>query len=169
MTELTHDPRDEAIVEAQLQRPLQSAWRVARRCHLGIPMAIENHPYLEDGTPFPTLFWLTCPILVKRASQLEGQGWMAELNDRLSEDEALRSRLKAALTRLIARREGHAHLVDSGSLPGGGPDKVKCLHAHVAHELSDAPNPVGGLTLSTVGWPDCRVPCVAAEPQAGLS
>ena len=165
MSTLTHDPRDQALVEAQLQRPLNSAWRVARRCHLGVPMAIENHPYMEDGTPFPTLYWLTCPVLVKRASQLEGQGWMADLNDRLTEDESLRARLKTALTRLIARREQHAHLVDSGAPPGGGPDKVKCLHAHLAHELSDSPNPVGSLTLSTVGWPDCRVPCVAVEEE----
>jgi uncharacterized protein len=160
MSALTHDVRDQAIVEAQLQRPLKSEWRVARRCHLGVPMAIENHPYMQDGTPFPTLYWLTCPILAKRASQLEGQGWMADLNGRLSEDESLRARLKTALIRLLARREEHAHLIDSGAPPGGGPDKVKCLHAHLAHELSDPPNPVGSLTLSTVGWPDCRVPCV---------
>jgi hypothetical protein len=161
MPELTHDTRDEAVVEAQIGRPLRGDWRVARRCHLGVPMAIENHSYLEDGTPFPTLFWLTCPVLVKRASQLEGQGWMASLNDRLHADEALRARLKAAIVRLIARREAHGHLEDAGSPPGGGPDRVKCLHAHTAHELGDPPNPIGSLTLSTAGWPDCRVPCVA--------
>lgn len=160
MPELSHDARDQAVVEAQLHRPLRGDWRVARRCHLGVPMAIENHPYLEDGTPFPTLFWLTCPILAKRASQLEGKGWMASLNDRLTEDESLHARVKIAIAHLIARRESHAHLDDSGSPPGGGPDRVKCLHAHLAHELSDPPNPVGSLTLSTTGWPDCRVPCV---------
>ena len=160
MAELVHSEDDRAMVEAQLRRPLRGEWRVARRCHLGVPMAIENHPYLEDGTPFPTLFWLTCPILAKRASQLEGEGWMGPLNASLAQDEALRARLKGALTRLLARREKHAHLVDSGAPPGGGPDKVKCLHAHLAHELSDPPNPVGALTLSQVGWPDCRVTCV---------
>lgn len=166
MGELVHSERDRAIVEAQLGRPLRGQWRVARRCHLGVPMAIENHPYLEDGTPFPTLFWLTCPVLLKRASRLEGGGYMAAVNQELADDEALVARLKAALTRLVARRDEHAHLVDSGSLPGGGPHKVKCLHAHVAHELSDPPNPIGSLTLSRTGWPDCRVPCVAEAVEA---
>jgi hypothetical protein len=160
MAQLEHSENDRAVVEAQLGRPLRGLWSVSRRCHLGVPMAIENHPSLEDGTPFPTLFWLTCPLLVKRASQLEGGGWMATLNDKLADDEALRARLKSALDRLIERREMHGHLVDSGAPPGGGPDRVKCLHAHVAHELSDPPNPVGSLTLSNTGWPDCRVPCV---------
>jgi hypothetical protein len=161
MAELTHTDRDRGIVEAQIGRPLRGEWRVARRCHLGVPMAIENHPYLEDGTPFPTLFWLTCPILVKRASQLEGGGWMATLNEELASDQSLQARLKSALDRLIARREEYAHLVDSGAPPGGGPSRVKCLHSHVAHEISDPPNPVGALTLTSVQWPDCRVPCVA--------
>ena len=160
MPELVHSTEDATIVEAQIGRPLRGRWAVARRCHLGVPMAIENHPYLEDATPFPTLFWLTCPILVKRASQLEGRGWMAELNDRLADDDALRSRLKTAIDRLLRRRNAHAHLVDAGAPPGGGPERVKCLHAHVAHELGDAPNPVGALTLANAGWPDCRVPCV---------
>jgi hypothetical protein len=160
MSELIHDARDEAVVQAQIGRPLRGRWRVARRCHLGVPMSIENHPYLDDETPFPTLFWLTCPVLAKRASRLEGGGWMASLNDRLEDDESLRARLRTALSRLLARREEHAHFVDSGAPPGGGPDKVKCLHAHMAHELSDGPNPVGSLALATTGWPDCRVPCV---------
>lgn len=123
-------------------------------------MAIENHPFLEDGTPFPTLFWLTCPMLVKRASQLEGGGWMASLNEELTQNEALHGRLRTAVSHLLDRRDRHARFVDSGAPPGGGPDRVKCLHAHIAHELSDAPNPVGSLALSAVSWPDCRVPCV---------
>ena len=98
MAELTHSDLDRRVVEAQLHRPLRGEWRVARRCHLGVPMAIENHPYLEDGTPFPTLYWLTCPVLIKRAARLEGEGWMASLNEKLTEDEALRVRLRGALT-----------------------------------------------------------------------
>jgi uncharacterized protein len=163
MPKLTHSDPDLRVVEAQIGRPLRGEWSVARRCHLGVPMAIENHPYLEDGTPFPTLFWLTCPILVKRASQLEGGGWMAALNDRLEDDEALRVRLESAIERLKVRRDEHAPLADSGAPPGGGPRRVKCLHSHLAHELSDAPNPVGALTLSNTGWPDCVLPCVSQD------
>jgi hypothetical protein len=125
-------------------------------------MAIENHPVLENGAPFPTLFWLTCPILVKRASKLEAQGRMNDLNESLARSEEERERLGSAVDRLRARRDGHTVIDDGGVAPGGGPERVKCLHAHVAQELADAPNPVGALTLAQVGWPDCRVPCVEA-------
>lgn len=133
---------------------------MARRCHLGIPMVIENHPRLEDGSPFPTLFWLTCPILVKRVSHLESGGEMARLNERLAVDEPLRARFAAAIARMKARRDRHEAIEDSGSPPGGGPEKVKCLHAQVATELAQPGHPIGGLALAATGWPDCRAPCI---------
>lgn len=156
-----HTEEERAAVEAQLGRPLRGSWRVARRCHLGVPMAIENQPRLEDGSRFPTLFWLTCPLLVKRASKLESEGWMTSLNDRLATDVALKARLARAVDRYKERRDSYEVFSDSGGPPGGGPDRVKCLHAHVAHQISDPPNPVGSLTLAQTGWPDCVAPCVA--------
>lgn len=131
-------------------------------------MVIESHPRLDDGSPFPTTFWLTCPMLVKRASLFESEGWMAGLNERLVGDAAMSERLGSAVGRYRTRRDSYEPIADSGSPPGGGPDRVKCLHAHTAHELADPPNPVGALTLGLTGWPDCRVPCYeAAEPDAG--
>jgi hypothetical protein len=124
-------------------------------------MAIESHPRLEDGSPFPTLFWLTCPILVKRASHLESAGWMASLTERLGAEPALQERLASSVDALRARRDSHEVIEESGGPPGGGPDRVKCLHAHLAHELADPGNPVGGLTLAETGWPDCVLPCVS--------
>ncbi len=122
-------------------------------------MAIENHPRLDDGSPFPTLFWLTCPILVKRASRLESEGRMTDVNHDLAQDGAFRDRLRDAMARLRARRDEHEPLEDA-SPPGGGPERVKCLHAHLAHQLAAPPNPVGSAALSGTGWPDCVVPCV---------
>ncbi len=148
-------------MSAQLGRLPRGRWRVARACHLGVPMVIENHPQLDDGTPFPTLFWLTCPILVKRASALESEGAMQDLNEQLGENVALRSRVNDDLVRYRARRDAHLVLdVAHDQPPGGGPDRVKCLHAHLAHELADPPNAVGGVTLAAAGWPDCRIPCI---------
>jgi uncharacterized protein len=155
-----HTDDDRVIVELQLGRPARGSWTVARRCHLGVPMVIENHPKLDDGAPFPTLFWLTCPILVKRASALEASGYMAELTEELGHDDGLRARLVAALDRYRDRRNAHEVIADAGAPPGGGPDRVKCLHAHIAHEIADAPNPVGARALGRAGWPDCVVPCV---------
>ena len=149
---------DRALVAEQLGRPLRGTWRIARRCHLGVPMVVETHPRLEDGTPFPTLFWLTCPLLVKRASHLEAEGFMSVLTQRLTTDSAFAARQQSAADRYVSRRNELAPT--EGAQPGGGTDRVKCLHAHLAHELADAPNPVGATTLSKTGWPDCRLPCV---------
>ena len=122
-------------------------------------MVIENHPRLDDGSPFPTLFWLTCPILVKRMSRLEGEGWMQAFNEELARDPATRDRLSSALESYRQRRDEHEVIEDSGGPPGGGPDRVKCLHAHLAHELVDPINPVGARVLAAAGYPDCREAC----------
>lgn len=163
MTELEHSEGDRLAVQRQLQRPPRGEWAVATRCHLGIPMVVENAPRRDDGTPFPTLYWLTCPLLVKRTSRLEADGWMSAFNDRLDSDPALRGRLADALRRYRARRDLHEVIEDSGSPPGGGPERVKCLHAHVAHELAAGVNPVGARVLAETGWPDCVRPCVATD------
>jgi uncharacterized protein len=158
-----HTDDDRTLVESQLGRPPRGTWAVARRCHLGVPMVIENHPVLDDGSPFPTLFWLTCPILVKRASALEAAGYMTELTAELERGGELRARLTAALGRYRDRRNAHDVIAETGAPPGGGPDRIKCLHAHVAHEIADAPNPIGARALGRAGWPDCIVPCVRKD------
>ena len=156
---VTHTAEDGALVEAQLGRDLRGEWTVACRCHLGVPVVIESYPRMPDGAPFPTLFWLTCPALAKRVSKLEGEGWMAGLNERLGSDAGLVARLGNDIDRYRARRDSHEVVEGGGGPPGGGPDRVKCLHAHVAHELPDPPNAAGGLALAATGYPDCREPC----------
>jgi uncharacterized protein len=158
--DLTHTPQDRAIVEAQVGRPLRGPWAVAARCHLGIPTVIENHPRLDDGAPFPTLFWLTCPLLVQRTSRVEAKGTMSELTERLEGDDKLRRELTRAMARYKDRRDRHERIPESAETPGGGTGRVKCLHVHVAQELADPPNPLGAMVLAGVGFPDCRVPCV---------
>ena len=127
-------------------------------------MVIESHPVVE-GSPFPTLYWLTCPILNKRVSTLESTGSMADITDRLEHDPSLKRRLADALVRYRATRDAHSVIVESGGPPGGGPERVKCLHSHTAHELAGGNNPVGGLTLAATGWPDCIVPCASVPSE----
>jgi hypothetical protein len=127
-------------------------------------MVIENHPLLENGAPFPTLYWLTCPILIKRVSTLESEGSMTALTERLDHNPSFKQRLADAIARYRAMRDAHAVIVESGGPPGGGPDRVKCLHSHVAHQLAGGNNPVGALTLTATGWPDCVAPCVSVPP-----
>ena len=135
---------------------------MAARCHLGVPMVIANHPRLEDGSPFPTTYWLVCPVLAKRVSRLESDGWMARITERLGVEPSLRARLASAIDSYRSERDALEPIDDAGGPPGGGPDRVKCAHAHAAHELVSASNPVGALALEETGWPDCREPCFDA-------
>jgi hypothetical protein len=162
MSPLTHTTHEAAQVTQQLGRDVRGHWSVVHRCHLGIPTVIENHPQVE-GRPFPTLFWLTCPLLVKRISRQEAGGRMAELNERLDTGDPIRARLAASIEAMRVRRDAHGRIEDSGSPPGGGPDRIKCLHAHAAQELADPPDPIGALALAQAGFPDCVAPCVRGD------
>ena len=68
---------DDAVVAAQIGRPLRSAAVTARRCHLGLPVVITVPPLLDDGTPFPTRYWLCCPLAQRRVGRLESSGGVA--------------------------------------------------------------------------------------------
>ena len=76
---------DRALVERQLGRPPRAFRRVAVRCPFGAPAITEQAPYDEDGKPFPTTYYLTCPQLVAAVARLEAAGgverWSAALDD----------------------------------------------------------------------------------------
>src|SRR5688572_33052653 len=74
------------IVGRQLGRPPRALVAVAQRCPCGQPDVVETSPRLEDGTPFPTLFYLTCPRANAAASRLESAGRMREWQDELATD-----------------------------------------------------------------------------------
>ncbi len=120
---------DRTLVAQQLGRPPRAMRAVAFRCPSGHPAVIQTSPRLADGTPFPTLYYLTCPRLTASVSRLEASGLMRELTERLG-------------TEVSA---------------GGMPSRVKCLHVHVAHALAVGAgvNPVGDevLTKLRAEWP----------------
>jgi uncharacterized protein len=151
--------QDREAVAAQLGREPRGRWQVARRCRCGKPQIIETYPRLDDGTPFPTLWWLTCRKLCAAIGQLESSGWMGTLNERLSSDHTLHSALMNS-TRAYLERRNRLEPLNSSVHPGGGPDRVKCLHAHTAHQLVTGDNPVGQETLGALGWTDPEIPCI---------
>jgi hypothetical protein len=65
---------DRAVVERQLGRPPRAFRRVVVRCPSGHPAVTEQAPFDENGDPFPTMYWLTCPSLVAAVSRLEAAG-----------------------------------------------------------------------------------------------
>lgn len=150
--------RDRAIVAAQLGRDPRGGIAVAGRCEYGLPAAIRTSPHLDDGTPFPTLYYLVCPMAVRAVGALEASGTMRGYEARLSDDPALRDAYARAHERYLAQRDSIDRLEDRSSA-GGMPDRVKCLHALYAHELADS-NPVGAMVRAEVEPLGCPGPCV---------
>jgi hypothetical protein len=155
--------RDREIVAAQLGREPRAMRAVAHRCPCGNPDVVETSPRLPDGTPFPTLYYLTCPRAASAIGRLESSGLMREMTDRLAADDELAGRYRAAHDAYLARREEIAHVDEIAGISAGGmPNRVKCLHVLVAHSLAAGRgvNPLGDEALDLLGdwWSDG--PCV---------
>src|SRR5580698_9911199 len=155
---MTATPEEAAVVGAQLGRPPRSLRAVAHRCPCGLPDVVETAPRLDDGTPFPTLFYLTCPRAAAAVSRLESGGLMRDMQQRLAAEPALRAAQQAAHRDYVQRRSAAAAAAGVEPLPagtqsaGGMPGRVKCLHALVAHELAaGGVNPFGREVLDAVG------------------
>jgi uncharacterized protein len=163
--------RDEAVIAAQLGRAPRGLLGVAHRCPCGLPDVAETAPRLADGSPFPTLYYLTCPRAAAAVSKLEAAGLMRDMTARLADD-GLRQRYEAAHRDYLARREATARGAGVEPLPagtqsaGGMPGRVKCLHALVAHELAAGDvNPFGREALDAAGAWWLAGPCVPEEDQ----
>jgi hypothetical protein len=117
-------------------------------------MVIASPSRLDDGTPFPSLFWLTCPWLAERVSALESGGGAAQWARRVSEDPVLADAVKAADAAVRALRSDESRGEDECAnvvLAGqSDPLGVKCLHAHVALALAGVPDLIGEEVVSDI-------------------
>jgi hypothetical protein len=150
-------------VAAQLQRDLRSSVEVVSRCHLDLPVVVKVPPHLDDGTPFPTLFWLTCPLAAKRIGRLEAAGGVKRMESKAEADPAFGARLDRAHSRYASARDALADPARSAQPGGGvgGADRgVKCLHAHYADARAGNDNPVGEVVAAWIEPLDCELPCV---------
>jgi hypothetical protein len=127
---------------------------------------VEVMPRLPDGTPFPTLFYLTCPRATSACSRLESAGVMKEMAARLATDPELAAAYLAAHEDYLARRTAIADVPEiDGTSAGGMPGRVKCLHVHLGHALAAGPgvNPFGDETLALMEAWWLGGPCVGEE------
>jgi hypothetical protein len=150
---------DRAVVAEQLGREPRAIRSVAHRCPCGNPDVIETSPRLADGTPFPTLYYLTCPRASSAVGTLEASGLMSEMTDRLKLDADLATAYRNAHEAYLARRQTHGSVAEIETISAGGmPSRVKCLHVLVAHSLAAGPgvNPLGdeALRLLRPWWTD---------------
>jgi hypothetical protein len=164
------EPGDAAAVEAQLGRPPRAAIAVAHRCPCGLPDVVKTRPRLDDGTPFPTLYYLTCPTATSAIGTLEASGLMREMTARLAEDADLAAAYTAAHKAYLATRDEVEAVAEiAGTSAGGMPTRVKCLHVLVGHALAAGPgvNPYGDEALELLGPWWAKGPCVRVTSEEG--
>jgi uncharacterized protein len=149
---------DLRAIAGQLGRVPRAVMAIAHRCACGLPDVVQTAPRLPDGTPFPTLYYLTCPRASAAVSRLEAAGVMREMAARLRGDPQLAEGYAAAHRDYLARRTAAARRAGLDPLPagtqsaGGMPDRVKCLHALAAHALAvPGANPLGAEAVQGAG------------------
>lgn len=163
----TLDESEEGLVGRMLGRPARGRSAAAVRCGWDLPAVLRVDPALDDGTPFPTTFWLACPLAVRRVGTLEADGAMDGLTARLRTDPDLAAAYRAAHERYVAFRDRRGPTVPGDPSAGGMPDRVKCLHALYGHHLATADNPVGAWVAERIEPLPCPSPCVSTEPEQG--
>ncbi len=125
-------------------------FEVVVRTDHGTPAVIANAPFLFDGTPMPTRFWLVDPDLREAVSRIESTGGV-----RQAETEVGMDRITAAHARYADERDALIPADHRGPRPSGGVGGtragVKCLHAHLAWWLTGGDDPVGEWTAQRIG------------------
>jgi hypothetical protein len=137
---------DRGRVAELLGREPAGAFEVVVRDESGDPVVVRNAPFLDDGTPMPTRYYLVGPELVREVSRLEAAGGVKAAEAEIDPDE-----LAALHRRYGADRDAEIGADHEGPRPSGGVGGtrvgVKCLHAHLAHLLAGGDDPVGRWTL----------------------
>lgn len=146
---------------------------VACRCGFGYPQVVVSSPLSRSLTPFPTLFWLTCPFLKRRCGELESQQKIAELEkifssmpDQIERYHADYAEMRLSLVPEETRRElSRAHpsifAVLAGSGVGGidyagGCPAPKCLHLQTAAWLGMGRHPAESWLAAEIGPLECH-------------
>ena len=141
---------DRAAVAALLGRPPQGHFDVVVRGPDGRPVVIRNDPFLADGTPIPTRYWLVDPDLRRAVSRLEASGGVRAAEAAVDLDQLARAHARYAAERDAAVPPGHTGHRPSGGV-GGTRTGVKCLHAHYAWYLAGGDDPVGRWVAERLG------------------
>ncbi|MDH4116827.1 MAG: DUF501 domain-containing protein [Acidimicrobiia bacterium] len=154
------------IIEAQIGRPIRAESEPVASCPLGLPVVVAVPPVLDDGTPFPTRFWLTCPLAVIRVGRIESVGGVRRMEAWLDAEPERRQRMDEAHIR-YARQRDEVTPAPQGRRPAGGVAGsragVKCLHAHYADHAAGNDNLVGAAVAPFVEPLDCTLPCVEGD------
>jgi hypothetical protein len=170
--------RDLDVLSRQLGRPVRDVVEIPARCVCGNPLVAATSPRLSNGTPFPTTFYLTHPVITSAVSRLEAAGLMNRMNERLAEDAELAADYRAAHDAYLVSRAEIGERSGIGPVPeidgisaGGMPTRVKCLHVLVGHSLAAGlgVNPLGDEAIAGISewWTADRCYCDGAWDTGG--
>lgn len=133
---------DIEAVTALLGRTPQCEFDVVVRDETGGPVVIRNAPFLADGTPMPTRYWLVGERERVIVGRLESSGAID-----IAEAEIDEAELNAAHAAYAAERDAEIPPDHDGPVPTGGVGGtrrgIKCFHAHWAWYLAGGDDPVG--------------------------
>ena len=154
---------DLKVISSQLGRTPKNVLEVSYKCSYGFPVVVKSNPVLDEK-PFPTIYWLTCPYLRYRISQIEAEGGIVKYEKIINSSKALFHLQEKA--HLLARKEAIELAGDNewiikrikkGGM-GGISDfsHLKCLHLQVAYHLGGIRNPVGKMVLDEIRQLECK-------------
>ncbi len=133
---------DRDRVRELLGREPSGRFEVVVRDASGDPVVIRNEPFLDDGTPMPTLYWLCGAEEYVAVSRLEAAGGVDQAEADVDPNE-----LRRAHERYATERDALIPADHVGPRPSGGVcgtrQGVKCLHGHYAWFLAGGDDPVG--------------------------
>jgi exopolyphosphatase/guanosine-5'-triphosphate,3'-diphosphate pyrophosphatase len=125
----------------------------------GGPVVIRNAPFLDDGTPMPTLYWLVGPAEKRAVDRLEASGGVREAKAAVEPLALEAAHAAYAQERDRALPDGWPGPRPSGGV-GGTRQGVKCLHAHYAWYLAGGDDPVGRWVARQLGsLPAAAIDC----------
>jgi hypothetical protein len=133
---------DVAAVRELIGRTPRGSFEVVVRDEAGMPVVLRNSPFLDDGEPMPTRYWLVGRRESLEISRLESRGGV-----RRAEEEIDPALVADAHRRYAMERDAEVPADHTGPRPHGGVGGtrtgVKCLHAHYAWYLAGGDDPVG--------------------------
>ena len=133
---------DIARVGELLGRVPQGQFEIVVRTQSGDPVVLRNAPFLDDGTPMPTRYWLLGEHETVIVGRLEASGGVNQ-----AEADIGPTALEETHIRYAAERDAAIDPTHTGPRPFGGVGGtrvgVKCLHAHFGWWLAVGNDPVG--------------------------
>lgn len=162
------------LIKKQIGREPEGMVEVSLTCPFDYPAVIKVYPFFM-GRVFPTLYWLTCPYLIKEVAILEDESWINKIQIKINQDNDLKEKLRTAHKYYAKKRyelldekeindiknisEGIIDTLKNSGI-GGIKEKegIKCLHTHLADYLVNKNNPVGEIVFKKAKWPkSCNI------------